>query len=63
MEKTKSELSVDLCQLKQQVSALKTDLHSEIEKVSDYFSRYHMSLQNVSVITSLGVTCHCRMSV
>ncbi|KAI0232790.1 hypothetical protein LSAT2_016895 [Lamellibrachia satsuma] len=32
VEKTKSELSVDLSQLKQQVHALKTDLRSEIEK-------------------------------
>ena len=34
VEKTKSELSVDLSQLKGQVGALKTDLHAEIEKVS-----------------------------
>ena len=35
VEKTKSELSVDLSQLKQQVYVLKTDLGSEIEKVND----------------------------
>ena len=35
VEKTKSELSVDLSQLKQQVGVLKTDLHAEIEKVSE----------------------------
>ena len=34
VEKTKSELSVDLSQLKGQVGVLKTDLHAEIEKVS-----------------------------
>ena len=49
VEKTKSELSVDLCQLKLQVSALKTDLHSEIEKVRDWICSGHMLLQNVSV--------------
>ena len=34
VEKEKSELSVDLTQLRQQVTGLKNDLHMEIEKVA-----------------------------